>query len=244
MAARQSQARKNTIESCCRINVSDDCSVAVMAGKITVVGLSYGDGTFVMRYSLFVCAQSNRSGIIRRLTSNAYRVLTRGLTAARLFILMILDVKRQVYYGVRFVISTEGNSFERSLAAFRATPCGRDLLQRRPSSWTLLTNRSLLEGCPAGSLGRSYAEFTSAYKLDERYYQGMAIENGARERGAERVWFRTRVEASHDLRHMIAGYEPDMLGEICLLSFRFGQIRHVGMLLLTALGTVNLLLRS
>jgi ubiquinone biosynthesis protein COQ4 len=215
-----------------------------MAGKIAVVGLSYGDGTSVMRYSPLVRAQSNMSRIIRRLTSNVYRALSRGFTAARLFVLMILDVKRQVYYGVLFVISTEGNSIERCLAAFRATPCGRDLLQRRPSSWTLLTNRPLLESCPTGSLGHSYAEFTSAYRLDERYYHGMAIENGERESGAERAWFRTRVEASHDLRHMIAGYEPDMLGEICLLSFRVGQIRHIGMLLLTVLGTVNLLLRS
>ncbi len=197
-----------------------------------------------MKYSLRFRAQSNRSRTIRPIISNVYRTLSRGVGAARLFILMILDVKRQVYHGVLFVISTEGNSFERCLAAFRATPCGRDLLQRRPSSWTLLTDRSLLESCPAGSLGRSYAEFMSAYNLDEGSYQGMAIESGKRESGAERVWFRTRVEASHDLRHMLAGYEPDMLGEICLLSFRVGQTRHVGILLLTLLGTLNLLLRS
>ena len=46
---------------------------------------------------------------------------------------------------------------------------------------------------------------------------------------------------SHDIRHVLTGYGPDLLGEICLLSFRFAQIRHRGILVLIFLGFINLI---
>ena len=77
--------------------------------------------------------------------------------------------------------------------------------------------------------------------LDEDHYLGMAIEQGVRfANDPARAWFHTRVDASHDIRHVLSGYGPDVLGEICLLWFRFSQIRHAGILALALLGFVNL----
>jgi ubiquinone biosynthesis protein Coq4 len=169
----------------------------------------------------------------------------RWLGAVRFFILMLVCKKQQAYFGMHFLLATEGKTFERSLAAFRATSAGWDLLQRRPKSWDYLSNRSMLQACPPGSLGSLYAAFMTTHGLDEKYYLGTVIENAARlSDDAECVWFRTRVEASHDMRHFLAGYGPDVLGEVCLLSFRFAQTRHAGTLALTLLGLLNLALTS
>jgi ubiquinone biosynthesis protein COQ4 len=165
---------------------------------------------------------------------------TRWVTAVRLFVLVIACKERRIYYGVRFLLATEGNTFERSFTAFAATPAGRDLLERRPNSCALVRNRSMLAACPPGSLGDWYADFMTGQGFDEQLYLNMAIENGARLADPARAWFRTRVEGSHDMRHVLTGYGPDKLGEICLLSFRFGQICHSGMLCLTFLGFTNL----
>ena len=167
--------------------------------------------------------------------------LQRWSVAITSFILIIVRPKQQTYYGWKFLLATEGDTFERTLSAFRATPAGHDLLKRRPDSWALLRDHAMLRACPPASLGYWYSEFMKNYGLDEQHYLNIAIETGARFTGdAERVWFRTRVDASHDMRHVLSGYGPDALGEICLLSFRFGQTKHRGALLLALLGLIKL----
>jgi len=142
---------------------------------------------------------------------------------------------------MRFLVVTEGKSFDRSFSAFRATSFGLDLLQRRPDIEQQFDNRAMLEACPANSLGRWYAAFMRIHGLNEDYYIGTAHEIGPEfEEDAERAWFRTRVDSSHDIRHVLSGYGPDDLGEICLLCFRFGQTRHFGILALTVLWYFNL----
>ena len=80
---------------------------------------------------------------------------------------------------------------------------------------------------------------------DADYYMHMALDAGARFAGdAERRWFRIRIESSHDMRHVLTGYRPDVLGEACLLSFRFGQLRHTGVLVLTLFGILQARLKS
>jgi ubiquinone biosynthesis protein COQ4 len=143
---------------------------------------------------------------------------------------------------MRFLLPTEGKSFERSLAAFRATPAGRELLLRRPDFRALYCNVATLEACPPGSLGHWYAEFMTVHGLEFDFYVDEVIETSARfSDDAARVWFHTRIYGSHDLRHVLAGYGPDVLGEVCLLWFRFAQTWHIGILALSLLGLFNLM---
>ena len=63
-----------------------------------------------------------------------------------------------------------------------------------------------------------------AGEIDEELYLDGVIEAGQRfERDPARAWFRTRVEAGHDMRHVLTGYGIDPLGETCLMAFRFSQ---------------------
>ena len=41
-------------------------------------------------------------------------------------------------------------------------------------------------------------------------------------------WFVDPMNALHDIRHVVAGYGQEPLGELCLLGFRHAQARHPG----------------
>jgi ubiquinone biosynthesis protein COQ4 len=108
----------------------------------------------------------------------------------------------------------------------------------------MLRNRGNLADFPKGTLGRSYHDFMVGAAIDEDLYLAGAVEAGLRfERDPHRRWFRTRVEAGHDLRHVLTNYGIDPLGETCLMAFRFGQTGHAGACVIAALGFVVLAFR-
>src|SRR5262249_49043102 len=169
----------------------------------------------------------------------------RWLTAKKPFILISVskDQGKKIIHASRFLYVTEGQTFERSFCQFRATPAGRDLLQRRPDFRTFCRNKEMLWACPPESLGRRYVEFLTIHGLNEEHYLGAVIEQAAPfADDPERAWFHTRVDASHDIRHVLTGYGPEFLGEVCLLWFRFGQIRHFGILTLALFASVGLMI--
>jgi ubiquinone biosynthesis protein COQ4 len=162
------------------------------------------------------------------------------LLAAKYFWIMLFSKSRQTQAGDRFLMITEGPIFERSLDEFSASPAGVALLETRPDTFALLRDRAGLESLPAGSIGRCYLEFMTSFGLDEDIYVAAAKAAGASYVGdPPRAWFRTRVNAMHDVRHLISGYGPDFRGEMCLLSFRFGQLGHCGCLVLAALSALG-----
>jgi ubiquinone biosynthesis protein COQ4 len=161
--------------------------------------------------------------------------------ACAYFLILAVRPSRRSHYGQQFLYKTEGETFERAFASFERTRLGPTLLAERPDSVALLRTRDRLAAQPEGSLGRSYAEFMIGAGIDEDLYLAGAIEAGERfERDPRRRWFRTRVEAGHDLRHVLTDYGIDPLGETCLMAFRFGQTRHVGALVIATLGFVVL----
>ncbi len=128
--------------------------------------------------------------------------------------------------------ATEGRSGQRAFARFQASPSGARLLQQRPPLRKILGgDRHMLSMLPPGTLGRAYYEFMSANGSSA---EGMAeLGEVGRERpmtDAEK-WFTERMNTLHDVRHVIAGYGQEPLGELCLVAFRFAQSRHPGMAL-------------
>lgn len=169
------------------------------------------------------------------------RVRAAGDAMRHFVLVMLCQGQKRIDHAQRFLRATEGGSFERSFAAFQATPDARSLLQSRPPSQDMLKNHAVLKAYEAGSTGRIYAEFIEAYGLDEDHYLEPQRHAGLPpERDNSRQWFRDRVETGHDLRHVLTGYGPDKLGETCLLMFRFGQLSHFGIFALASLGGVQL----
>jgi ubiquinone biosynthesis protein COQ4 len=166
--------------------------------------------------------------------------LARWFEAAKSLMFMVLRKDRRVFYGTCFLMATEGNAFDLSLDTFRATPVGRELLRLRPDLWEILSNRSTLQACPSDSFGSWYVDHMTAFDLDEGHYLSLARDLAEHfEDDVERLWLRNRIDTAHDLRHVLAGYGNDSWGEVCLLSFRFGQTRHFGSLILSLFGLLG-----
>jgi ubiquinone biosynthesis protein COQ4 len=128
-----------------------------------------------------------------------------------------------------------GRSPERNFARFRNTPTGRKLLEHRGSLRTLLGDRSYLASLPAGSVGRAYLAFMDAEGISA---QGLveASEAGHQDEDPELRWLEERLRDSHDLWHVVTGYQGDLIGEISLLAFSFAQTWSTGVGLLVGVG--------
>jgi len=165
----------------------------------------------------------------------AGRLASNALLACCYFVIIAVRPSRRSHYGQQFLYKTEGGTFERAFAAFEQTEAGARLLATAPDSVALLRERAALQALPPGSLGYAYGDFMVRSEIDEDLYLAGAVEAGLRfERDPRRRWFRTRVEAGHDLRHVLTDYGIDPLGETCLMAFRFGQTRHVGAFVIAA----------
>jgi ubiquinone biosynthesis protein COQ4 len=129
-----------------------------------------------------------------------------------------------------FMSATEGRSGQRAFARFQASASGADLLRRRPSLRAMLGgDRRAIATLPSGTLGREYHEFMSAHDFSTEAMAELGQAGGERPMAADEKWFAERMNTLHDVRHVVAGYGQEPLGELCLLGFRYAQSRHLGM---------------
>ncbi|MEO8606112.1 MAG: Coq4 family protein [bacterium] len=121
-----------------------------------------------------------------------------------------------------------GNSGERTFQRFRRSPSGARILAERRDLLATLDDRATLLALPAGSLGRTYAEFAQREQITG---QGLADASAATRRtdiDVERRLFGDRLRDMHDLWHVTTGYGRDLVGEAALLSFSFAQTHNRG----------------
>jgi ubiquinone biosynthesis protein COQ4 len=126
-----------------------------------------------------------------------------------------------------FMSATEGRSGQRGFARFQASASGADLLRRRPSLRAAVGGG--LTGLPAGTLGRAYHDFMAAHGFSVEGMAELGLAGGARAMSDDERWFTERMNTLHDVRHVVAGYGQEPLGELCLLAFRYAQTGHPGM---------------
>jgi ubiquinone biosynthesis protein COQ4 len=121
-----------------------------------------------------------------------------------------------------FALALEGDDGERSFQQFLGEPGAEDLLRERPRLEQLLDDFAALAKLPDGSLGRAYLALA---ERDDIRVTGLVDANQAQPDEPERApdpvrrWFRSRMTASHDLLHVLTGYERDRPGELLLLAF-------------------------
>ena len=124
-----------------------------------------------------------------------------------------------------------GRSGERLYERFRTTEEGAQLLAQRPDLLATLSDRESLQALPQGSLGWTYAQFMGREQISADGLVGASMEGG---RGPdpdlpeERRWLGARLRDQHDLWHVVTGYNRDLIGEACLLSFTFAQTKNPG----------------
>lgn len=98
---------------------------------------------------------------------------------------------------------------------------GARLLRERPSIDSSAVDYDKLRALPETTLGGAYVRFLDRHGLDPDLFQAPA---GLPEVPA---YVSQRMRQVHDLWHVLAGYEPDVAGEIAVQAFSFGQTKMV-----------------
>jgi ubiquinone biosynthesis protein COQ4 len=123
-----------------------------------------------------------------------------------------------------FIGLLTGPSADRLFHRVWRDPLGRSILQEGRELRATLADRSYLSSLPAGSLGRTYFDWTSTRDLTA---DGLAQEISnqvARKRKDPRSTLGTRVVDMHDLWHVLNGWDTDIYGEIHLLGYSYAQL--------------------
>ncbi len=131
-----------------------------------------------------------------------------------------------------------GNSFEKNFRAFAEKPAGQKLLQEKPYLPPRLDDHSWIRELPDGTVGRTYVEFMEREGLSA---QGLVDESEkfrskAREYEDDMMWYGNRLRDTHDLFHVLSGYNRDALGEASLLAFTYSQQPGLGVIFIAFMG--------
>ena len=125
-----------------------------------------------------------------------------------------------------------GGAGERLFQRFRRSESGARILAERRSLLSVLADREALLALPAGSLGRSYAEFMGREQISADGLVQASIDGGRGpdqlKRGADRQLVGSRMRDQHDLWHVVTGYGRDLIGEAALLAFTYAQTKNRG----------------
>ena len=167
------------------------------------------------------------------------------MESANCLAMVFLSNKNRSSYGQRFLILTEGKSFERCVSAFEAHGEGRRLLCVRPDTLNVLKRRPNLRQSPSTSFEEAYTEFMRSNNFhEETYLEGARTAAAAMAPDHGRMWLRFRLEAGHDARHVLTGYGADIMGEACVLAFRAAQLNHLGAAILALIALAGAKLRE
>jgi len=131
-----------------------------------------------------------------------------------------------------------GRSFEKNFWTFAARPAGHRLLQEKPYLPPMLDDHSWIRDLPEGTVGRAYIEFMEREGLSA---QGLVDESEkfrskAREFDDDMKWYGNRLRDTHDLFHVLSGYNRDALGEASLLAFTYSQQPGLGVIFISFMG--------
>lgn len=137
----------------------------------------------------------------------------------------------------KIVAALTGNSMQKILQRFRASPVGAAVLAENRQLLSTLSNREYLRSLPEASFGRIYQQFLETEGLSAEGLVDASRESPQWEkRKQEFETFSSRLRDSHDLQHVVTGYGRDALGELCVLAFSYAHTRNRGIGFLVLMG--------
>jgi ubiquinone biosynthesis protein COQ4 len=123
-----------------------------------------------------------------------------------------------------------GPTLEREFRRFANHPVGRSMLEENPRRDlnALLSNRGALAAMSADSFAHAYVEYLGGEEMGSADYflEAAGLDEKARRFGwsDDQLWFVKRMANSHDLFHVVAGYDRSITGEVGLVCYTAGQI--------------------
>lgn len=124
----------------------------------------------------------------------------------------------------KIIEALKGKSLEKTTNRVLRSERGQRLLKEKPSIVAILNDRDALRAMPEGSLGRAYLRFVETEDLSADGLMAASDEAPKGEYSTEDLmWVGERLRDTHDLYHVLSGYDRDGLGELCLLEY---TLRH------------------
>jgi ubiquinone biosynthesis protein COQ4 len=140
----------------------------------------------------------------------------------------------------RVIEALQGRSVQRILRRMARRPMGQRLLETRPSLRRALADRDWLMSLPEGSLGRSYAERDRGLGGMTPYVDAGTSADRTRQLPEDEAYVQDYLFHSHDIYHLVTGYDVDLVGEVCLLAFTAAQMWNTGVIAMALLGCYSL----
>jgi ubiquinone biosynthesis protein COQ4 len=103
------------------------------------------------------------------------------------------------------------------LDALSSPPAGIARQLEAVRGYAPVQDLSLLRSLPAGTLGREYARF-----LDANGIEPLVISADVRERFRDNP-YALRYTTTHDLHHVLSGFDTGLAGELGVVAFNVGQ---------------------
>ena len=161
---------------------------------------------------------------------------------ALLSVLKLVGNKEDTRQVFEIIQSLSGRSGNRMFKRFVATPYGRRVITDPVKLEDILSDREKLRTLPEGSVGRVYLDFMEGENLTPDGLIDAAEEAGIDFRGETQFEDYRRLflhlDVSHDLWHVLSGYDRDALGELCNLIFTYKQSRNKGFLFIVFIGLI------
>jgi ubiquinone biosynthesis protein COQ4 len=117
------------------------------------------------------------------------------------------------------------------LMRFLTAPGGLELMREQPAVDQRVVER--LAGLPEGTFGRAFADHMRRHGLDADLFQAPPGVPPAL------AYLGQRIRQSHDIWHVLTGYDTSVFGELALQGFTFAHTRLPGQLVLALAGTLR-----
>ena len=128
------------------------------------------------------------------------------------------------------MLALAGPTVEREFTRFAAHPVGQKLLAQspRPDLNALLRDHATLGAMPKGSFADAYLVYMDDEGMApaDAFLEAAGLDEKAKRFGwsDDQLWFVKRMANSHDLFHVLGGYDRTIIGEIGVDSYTAGHI--------------------
>lgn len=147
----------------------------------------------------------------------------------------IIQDPEQTERVLELSIYANAGSMRRRAELWFSDPAGRRLYDEARAIDSTTVDIAALAALPAGTLGHAYAEFLQSCGLTPDVFDG-----SPREVSDPRVaYIHQRMRQTHDLWHVLTGYNTDPASEIALQAFTFGNTGAPSTFILALAGTLR-----
>lgn len=152
------------------------------------------------------------------------------LPAAWRYFQKFREDKEQTRYVFNIFDSLPWADVDRYAQRFLDTQQGRHIYATERFLPEILDDHAALRRMPAGSLAHAYCDFITSHGMSA---SGLVAEYDLHREGRPRIadrveWYIDRLRDTHDLLHVLNGFDTDTLGEQCVLTFVCTQRHSVG----------------